>query len=73
MAETEVNNNFIEGFLIWSFISGIFIVSLSIAIATTSKMQAYTGYTRGYSIILGTAIGILLTVITSLLLERKSR
>ncbi len=73
MAETEVNNNFIEGFLIWSFISGIFIVSLSIAITTTNKVQTYTGYTRGYSIILGAAIGILLTAIISVLLERKSR
>jgi len=73
MAETEVKNNFIEGFLIWSFISGIFIISLSIAITTTNKVQAYTGYTRGYSIILGAIIGIFLTVITALLLERKSR
>lgn len=70
---TETKSNFTEGFLIWLFITGIFIISLSIGITTTNKVQSYTGYTRGYSIIFGAIIGIVFTMVASFFLERFSR
>ena len=72
---SEVNNksNFLEGYLIWCFISGIFIISISMAIFTMSSVQTTTGWQRGYSMIIGAVVGIIATLLVSLGLEYKSR
>ncbi len=73
MNETETQSSFIEGFLIWFFIIGVFIISITMAIFTLARVQEITGWKQGYSMIYSAFIGIFLTIIAALFMERRSR
>ncbi len=73
MSKADNQSSFLEGYLIWNFIVGIFIIPISMAVTTLVKVQEITGWERGYSMILGAIIGVILTLVAAALLERKSR
>ena len=73
MADTKNQTNFWEGFLIWAFICGIFVISITIAGLTSTTAQGRTGWSGQDSMYYGAGIGIILTLILAFILERKSR
>ena len=73
MSEVEDRNNFIQGYLIWSFVAGMILIPIAMAITTTDKLQEMTNWTNGYAMILGAIIGIILTLGLAVPLERRSR
>lgn len=73
MSEVKDRNNFIQGYLIWSFLTGMFFIPISMAITTTDRIQEMTNWSNGYAMILGAIIGIILTLVVALPLEKRSR
>lgn len=73
MSEVKDRNNFIQGYLIWSFLTGMFFIPISMSITTTDSIQEMTNWSNGYAMILGAIIGIILTLVVALPLEKRSR
>jgi len=73
MSEANSLSSYFQGYLIWSFILGIFFIPIAMAITTTDTVQDMTDWKHGYGMILGAVFGILFTLIVAFILERKSR
>lgn len=73
MSEVTDHSQFIQGYLSWCFLLGIFIIPITMAIFTTDKLQSMTDWIHGWAMIWGAAIGILLTLVAAVPFEYKSR
>jgi hypothetical protein len=73
MSEVTDQNVVIKGYLTWSFLLGMFLIPITMAIFTTDSLQRTTDWTHGDAMILGAIIGIIVTLIAAFPLEMKSR
>jgi len=73
MSEVEHPASLFEGLFTWGFLIGIFTIPIMMAITTTDTVQGWTNWQKGYSMILGAIFGIIITVISAYILEKRSR